>query len=802
MRNPDWNGGDSLWTPQYKINYRTWAYGVHMNVRLQAEEIPAGAAIIYSMDSHEQMPQDTNGYVDRNDYATLTAGLNGGGGFSFYVEAEDINTDIQEEADTFSIHRSGEFRNSWISQDFPIYAPDPDPDDPGDYDPRIPEDNRAPLSNTGIAVNVNGLDPSQGWEILETATTFTRGGTSDTKLLTPTLDLYPNPPGFNSYPNTNSTRESSQPWVHLRGGHDTVPHNLHSEPVESGIFPSLPGMPPSFPGNGSPLRSDQHPSFPFWGLSWGLRLPDSSYEYNTSVQGAGSNLNAPIAWLAHYNPTASYQGRSAAEWKHYFGSTQAYDSVPTYIGGFSLDPSYFDLSNFSDDDKHFFIGHSDGVPGGFSAGDIPRAILFSIPDQVEELTSPAALAAAPLQSYGSPTLHDASGSVGSRLLHQRITGGNIGPTFPLSNSLLPPHVASDLAVQSYFPSGEGPSNSPVSIPYDVTEWGHNEPGRPKPYVTYRAQYDHSWILNDMLWDDFFFTPDSNSRLNWDSGLVDRGFNRSAQNVTVEGAFNVNSTSVNAWRSLLLGMLDVDIDNRSGEEEPNDDSERIPFARSVRPFGAAYSPETGDSYDSMSNFTGYRRLTLDEVDLLAQAIVTEVETRGPFLSVSDFVNRRLLSDASDADNHRLIGALQAAIETAGLNDSQENGSDDASIIESSDFSGTFEDESEFFIVNQDALGGASSKAAPGYFMQSDLLSRIGSVLQARSDTFVIRAYGDIGGPDNPTARAWCEIRVRRRADYVDQTDPAELHPDQTLPVNQFFGRRFEIIDFRWLSMEDV
>jgi hypothetical protein len=45
-------------------------------------------------------------------------------------------------------------------------------------------------------------------------------------------------------------------------------------------------------------------------------------------------------------------------------------------------------------------------------------------------------------------------------------------------------------------------------------------------------------------------------------------------------------------------------------------------------------------------------------------VREVKTRGPFLSLADFVNRRLLADPSDPSGRQ--GALQAAIEAAGFN----------------------------------------------------------------------------------------------------------------------------------------
>jgi len=54
------------------------------------------------------------------------------------------------------------------------------------------------------------------------------------------------------------------------------------------------------------------------------------------------------------------------------------------------------------------------------------------------------------------------------------------------------------------------------------------------------------------------------------------------------------------------------------------------------------------------------------------------------------------------------------------------------------------------------------------MQGDVLQSIGSVLTARSDTFVIRTYGEVLNPLDSTAapisRAWCEAVVQRLPDY--------------------------------------
>ena len=59
--------------------------------------------------------------------------------------------------------------------------------------------------------------------------------------------------------------------------------------------------------------------------------------------------------------------------------------------------------------------------------------------------------------------------------------------------------------------------------------------------------------------------------------------------------------------------------------------------------------------------GSVELTDEQINDLAQAIVDEVRERGPFMSMSDFVNRR----PTEAGNSRL-GLLEEAIYRSGIN----------------------------------------------------------------------------------------------------------------------------------------
>jgi hypothetical protein len=187
----------------------------------------------------------------------------------------------------------------------------------------------------------------------------------------------------------------------------------------------------------------------------------------------------------------------------------------------------------------------------------------------------------------------------------------------------------------------------------------------------------------------------------------------------------------------------------------------------------------------------RTLKEEEIEQLAENIVLEVRERGPFLSIAEFVNRQPGSNKE----HALKGALQAAIDrTESIN-------------------ANFAMDSKFYTAAEigadghpfpEALEGMSATGAPGYLTQGDILSAVGSVISARSDTFRVRAYGEAVDPANKViARAWCEAVVQRVPEFVDAADAPEIAIDSlTKEVNQRFGRRFVVTGFRWLSPEEV
>jgi len=273
----------------------------------------------------------------------------------------------------------------------------------------------------------------------------------------------------------------------------------------------------------------------------------------------------------------------------------------------------------------------------------------------------------------------------------------------------------------------------------------------------------------------------------------------ARNALYDGGFNVNSTSKSAWKAVLAGMR--------GQTMPDGTSVSgtvlTRFARSFRPAG-------GD----IGAWNNYRELTDVEIDRLAAEVVKEVRDRGPFMSLADFVNRRLLdSNAPEFRQHGLKGALQAAIDRSGINtqairDAGGNLSDGTFAAPAAPNTATsFTDPNggsgrgspNFTDKNGDGAGvwGVLRKAtnagaarfpnlasmsqqsgtnadqrvtaglgAPQLVTQMDVLNSVGPNLTPRSDTFTIRAYGEaLDNAGNTIGRAWVEVVVQRGAQMM-------------------------------------
>lgn len=341
-------------------------------------------------------------------------------------------------------------------------------------------------------------------------------------------------------------------------------------------------------------------------------------------------------------------------------------------------------------------------------------------------------------------------------------------------------------------------------------------------------YDTSYLTNEALWDSFFFsgaapqmgvgsTPGSlrtaydgdgfapeklslqtvvqkfvedpaknplgNPRMrlhkggSTDSDLIKllqspAGCAEIAAHLTLDGAFNINSTDVNAWAAVLSGL-------RGEQFEGQDSTATSPSGETAFP---RFRHPTGKLND---NWNGFRTLNDQQIKILAAGIVDQVKKRGPFLSLGEFVNRRI--ENSDMG---MSGAIQSAIDAAKFNEPAKQAMLPA---------GLFPNDSAAQRNGKDTGVGI-----PGYLTQADVLQSLAPVITVRSDTFTIRGYGEAkDGKGNVIARAWCEAVVQRMPDFVDKkSNPAHSPVASLNIVNQTFGRRFEIVSIRRIPQPEI
>lgn len=338
-------------------------------------------------------------------------------------------------------------------------------------------------------------------------------------------------------------------------------------------------------------------------------------------------------------------------------------------------------------------------------------------------------------------------------------------------------------------------------------------------------HDQSWMTNTALWDSWFLSgivnPGPSAAWNSDSrtqrqqflelaertktlrnarityhphksttdaltelfngdNLKPEAIDKLSKYLLIDGAFNVNSTSLAAWKAFLMSVKDQQLLDANGVAQ----KKSHPFGT----MGYAVSPATSGTE---GDWTGFRDLTDAQMDSLAQAMVTEVKARGPFLNMADFVNRR--PNATDA-THKALGALQAAIDKSGINDRYKAAGRALVPADVPQFAGKDTLTSE--------PTAARAVGAAGFLSQGALLTAFGSQITVRGDTFLIRTYGDSrDSAGNIQAKAWCEAVVQRTPEYVDPADTPEANGGLS-PANTAFGRKFNMVSFRWLNPDEI
>ncbi len=286
------------------------------------------------------------------------------------------------------------------------------------------------------------------------------------------------------------------------------------------------------------------------------------------------------------------------------------------------------------------------------------------------------------------------------------------------------------------------------------------------------------------------------------------YKTAAQYQMVKGAFNVNSTRVQAWKAMLSSMNRSSLNVLWGRSGALDAvaSTGVPIpAMTLHNGSATLGKFTVENIDDQAanHWNGYREFSDADIDTLAKEIVKQVRLRGPFLSMSEFVNRRLGSDSALSRT----GALQNAIDDSDLNKNAVGSH--APVTAANVADGTL-----YGFKTPMAATGNPTAGAPGWLSQADILKVLEPAATVRSDTFVIRTCGEATDHNGSVvARAYAEAVVQRFPEYVNPSDspsaridnpnaPVKVTPLVAAPENIAFGRRFIMTSFKWLSSNEI
>jgi hypothetical protein len=337
----------------------------------------------------------------------------------------------------------------------------------------------------------------------------------------------------------------------------------------------------------------------------------------------------------------------------------------------------------------------------------------------------------------------------------------------------------------------------------------------------------------------------------------RDHRRIAGTILSEGTFNVNSTSVPAWAALLASAKRNAL-GAANELEPSP-TNNARFPRAVRADSAAVSH--GNNFTEPNAWTGLATLSDDQIWTLARFIVEEmrnrmrfnhryqyglraspyldvhyvIRNRGaevplPFIGLSQFVNR--FNCGAYPNDVAWQGCLQTAIiraDVAGANLSNRSspltpaptfGSTQANPNSSLPGAIPYVSTPTNAMASDPRMSPGTNRnhalrAAPTSLTQADILAAVGSSLATRSDTFVIRCFGDAADPLDPSktlASCWIEAVVQRSPEFCDPTQSPEIdvcdptdsyrfNPKLKM-VNRLLGRRFHVISVRYLTTREL
>jgi hypothetical protein len=280
------------------------------------------------------------------------------------------------------------------------------------------------------------------------------------------------------------------------------------------------------------------------------------------------------------------------------------------------------------------------------------------------------------------------------------------------------------------------------------------------------------------------------------------FDKIANFIEIKGAFNINSTSVDSWVSQLTSLRGKSVlydDSGTGPYSIDDtNTENTPVLSQTIPAEKSLE-NSGGTIESIkqNSWSHYRSLEDEQLYKLAEEIVKQIKARGPFLSLSQFFNREI----SEREQFNIKGAVQTAIDESLLNIESTNENVTLALkerFEKNEGNKNWIANSEF--TSPEIFEGGNNEGLPGYITQASILRPLCPILTARSDTFIIRAYGDFKKNGEIKSKAWCEAIVQRRIDLIDEVDLLNLTRSRS--DTDSFNRKFEIVSFRWLNSDEI
>jgi hypothetical protein len=244
----------------------------------------------------------------------------------------------------------------------------------------------------------------------------------------------------------------------------------------------------------------------------------------------------------------------------------------------------------------------------------------------------------------------------------------------------------------------------------------------------------------------------------------------AENLLVEGSFNVNSLSPRAWASML---------SRSVQEwEYNGASSKTELKNAF--FNLSHS--TDKAIEVIGTPSEESELTTsDPSDLSGPESLGRLAMRHPLRRPSDSI----IYNPDTSDDDSLVEFLIDELETHFA--SNPPYASVSEFIESGVLAKA---------IRRSGINGSIPKFSPAYITQAVMLEPIAPFLTVRSDTFIVRSVGNLQNPVSAEniSTIFCEAVVQRIPDRVDG-DSTRLMENAT-SNNNTFGRRFVIKDIRW------